>query len=226
MVLGSGGCAIFSNSHVRFLRQPEDENVQLGGSAAFLVQVTPIDATFQWLKNGVVITNATNSLLVIPNVSVSDVGFYTCRASASPSVTSRSAALTVYGAPSTSGSITTIPVTAPYSGSGSPLSGPCGNYLGVVRFPKPGSSPPSYGWTPVSNSVSGRLSDVTTGITGYTSTACVVQYSPNLRYCASGTRIVSFAVRKGTTYQFSVYVNAPNTIRDGTPVTGSVEWIQ
>ena len=38
----------------------------------------PDDFTYQWLRNGVVITGQTNSTLTLSNVSTTDIGIYTC----------------------------------------------------------------------------------------------------------------------------------------------------
>lgn len=231
ILLLTAGCSIFTTSsgkgaqHVQFLKQPDDQSVWLGGNAAFIVQVTPPEATFQWYKNGVVITNATNSLLVITGVKFSDVGLYSCTATASPPVSSRSASLSVAGTPSASGGIISVPVVAPYVPNGAPALGPCGNYVGVAKFPRPNTNPLVYSWSPPQGTTSARFSDTTTSIASYASTACMLQYSPVRRSCSEGQRMVSATVNPATTYQFSVYVTAPLLLASGTPISGNIDWV-
>ncbi|MFO1460323.1 MAG: immunoglobulin domain-containing protein [Verrucomicrobiota bacterium] len=232
LLLISAGCSVFTTTatrnapHVQFLKQPEDQCAWVGGDAAFIVQVTPPEATFQWYKNGVVITNATNSLLVIVGVKFSDVGLYSCTATASPAVSSRSASLSVAGTTSTTGGVTTVPVSAPYVSNGTSTTGPCGSYFGVVKFPRPNTSPLVYSWQPPVGTTSARFSDTTTSIAGYSSTACMLQNSPVRRTCSAGQPSVTASVNPATTYQFSIYVISPSSLASGTPVNGTIEWIR
>ena len=46
-------------------------NVTVGG--------IPDDYTYQWSRNGVVITEQTSSTLTLSNVSTTDIGVYTCK---------------------------------------------------------------------------------------------------------------------------------------------------
>ena len=50
------------------------------GSTAINVTVggIPDDFTYQWSRNGVVITGQTSSTLTLSNVSTTDIGVYTC----------------------------------------------------------------------------------------------------------------------------------------------------
>ncbi|MBL9175440.1 MAG: immunoglobulin domain-containing protein, partial [Verrucomicrobiales bacterium] len=194
-----------------------------GGNAAFIVQVTPPEARFQWYKNGVVITNATNSLLVITGVTFADVGLYSCTASASPSVGSREASLAVVGAASTGGGITTVPVSYPYPGSGTSVSGPCGNYIGMVKYPRPGGTSLNYSWIPEPGATNVRFYGTTTSIPGMVSTASVLQGYPPRRTCSYGLSSTTASVGNSS-YQFTMYVSAPTSLPKGTPINATIEW--
>ncbi len=81
--------------------QPLDQAVPLGGEAAFKVEamgMAPLD--YQWSLEGTDLVGATNSLLTLTNVQLSDVGSYAVRvANAFGVVTSSNALLTIGGAP-------------------------------------------------------------------------------------------------------------------------------
>jgi len=79
----------------QIIRQPAEVASTNGGRASFVVvasSVTPL--SYQWLFNGVPITDATNMVLLLTNLNVSQVGSYTVNVSnAVGGVTSAEAAL-------------------------------------------------------------------------------------------------------------------------------------
>ena len=83
------------------LSQPEDQEVATGDTATFTVLTTEIGTpTYQWRFNGVKITGATSSTLVLSNVLSTNAGSYSVVVSNGvTSVTSETATLTVLDAP-------------------------------------------------------------------------------------------------------------------------------
>jgi hypothetical protein len=65
------------------LTKPEDQIVATNGSVTFFTAVEPAQTndvlTYQWRKNDVDISAANSPSLVLTNVQVADVGFYSCR---------------------------------------------------------------------------------------------------------------------------------------------------
>lgn len=78
-------------------RDPVSQSVTVGGSVTFTVGVTgDSPLTYQWRRNGVAITGATNDTLVLDGVTVLRAGTYTAKVTnAGGSVTSLGAVLTV-----------------------------------------------------------------------------------------------------------------------------------
>ncbi|HRI13399.1 MAG TPA: immunoglobulin domain-containing protein [Verrucomicrobiota bacterium] len=222
------GCAVLclSPSSTHFIKQPEDISVLLGQPAAFMVSVFPPEAKLQWYKNNVVIPGATNNLFVLSSVTLADVGFYRCTASNSPPVDSNDAALSIYGPIDRRPSSVIVPVAQPYPGSAPSSLGPCGTFVGLVQFPRPGVSPQSFYWPPEAGSTSARLTDVTTGISGYSSSACLFQKSPARRNCSAGVSSVTAPVKTTTTYLPSVYVVGPSSLPRGTAISATMEWLR
>src|ERR1700739_1727293 len=57
--------------------QPDDQCVPFGANATF--SVTALNAQgYQWLRNGNVLPDATNSTLTIQNAQTQNVGLYSC----------------------------------------------------------------------------------------------------------------------------------------------------
>lgn len=77
--------------------QPVKQDVCEGQGAVFTIEATGSDLTYQWLKDGVPIINATNKNFSIPTVSLDDAGAYRCRVTGSctPQLQSVEAPLTV-----------------------------------------------------------------------------------------------------------------------------------
>ena len=90
--------------------QPTSRTVTAGESTTFNVSVNSTTAvTYQWLKAGAALPNATSASLTLLNVTASDTGTYAVRATNSGgSVTSNSATLTVNSA-----TVPTTPTTVP-----------------------------------------------------------------------------------------------------------------
>ncbi|MEI7732264.1 MAG: immunoglobulin domain-containing protein [Verrucomicrobiota bacterium] len=84
-------------------RTPTDQTVGLGSSVSFLVAVTGTGPMhYQWLQRGIAIPNATNPVLAIPSVQLSDMGPYMVVISNDYSAISASALLTVTELPTIS----------------------------------------------------------------------------------------------------------------------------
>jgi hypothetical protein len=93
---GSAGKCIGTTSPVIFA-QPAPQTVPIGGTASFAVAVggtAPL--SFQWFKNGSSISGATDSLLVVTNSQLADIGSYSVLVTnVAGSVTSDSAKLSI-----------------------------------------------------------------------------------------------------------------------------------
>lgn len=81
--------------------QPQSQTVNEGSLVTFIVEATGKPSpTFQWQKDGVNITDATNSTYQIPSVQASDAGNYTVDVmNTVDTITSNVAVLTVHTAP-------------------------------------------------------------------------------------------------------------------------------
>ena len=76
-------------------RQPQSHTIALGGTVALTVEANGNPApTFQWTKNGAVLTGATNATLLITGAAAANAGNYACIVTnAAGSVTSAAASL-------------------------------------------------------------------------------------------------------------------------------------
>jgi len=63
--------------NVNITQQPQNTSVCLGSSASLSIALTGATVTYQWKKDGVNISGATNSTLNLTNVTSSDAGNYT-----------------------------------------------------------------------------------------------------------------------------------------------------
>ena len=82
--------------------QPFDQSIALGQNTSFTINATGTGPfSFQWLKDGVALTNQTNASLVITNAQSNAVGYYSCTVADANSntVTSSNAALNISGVP-------------------------------------------------------------------------------------------------------------------------------
>ena len=79
--------------------QPTNQIVAVGGTAVFVVVASGVPTpTYQWLKNGASLLNATNATLALTNVQAADIGVYSLiAANGSGTATSVNAALTLTG---------------------------------------------------------------------------------------------------------------------------------
>jgi len=94
--------AIFSaesNAQPSITQQPTDVIVNIGDSATLSVTATGSEPlSYQWLKDGIILTGQTDSNLTLVSVNLQDVGYYRVRVSDSVgSVISSAAFLTVTG---------------------------------------------------------------------------------------------------------------------------------
>jgi hypothetical protein len=132
------------------ISQPDDQCVPFGSNATFTV--TAVNANgYQWLFNGNTVTNATNSTLLIQNVGLQNVGYYSCEVfNGWESVPSRQASLQAFTNwidPQT-GVDPMVVYSFPYPGGGSQGSCP-GHYVGYVNYTKPYTN--GWGWSPDTN---------------------------------------------------------------------------
>ncbi len=134
--------------------QPTDRDVPLGGSTVLTIQSTNADS-FQWYRNGVPLAGETNSTLMLENVTVADVGYYSgVLIKGTEVLPTRSAAVTVY-AMSGGGNFTVFGSPVPSGGS----SGSCpGTYAGYVNYTKTVSQ--GWGWAPSTNTTVHTASDL------------------------------------------------------------------
>ena len=127
--------------------QPDDQCVPLGSNATFSVMALNTQG-YQWLRNGNVVPNATNSTLTIQNAQIANVGLYSCDIyKGLQSIPTRSAQLQVYTNwtdPKT-GVDPVVVYSFPYPGGGA--AGQCpGPYNAYVAFTK--SYQNGWGWSP------------------------------------------------------------------------------
>ena len=88
---------ITSTGGITITGQPQNQSLSVGQTAGFSIASSgAVNRLFQWKKNGVSLSGATNALLTIPNVRASDAGSYTVTVSIpGTTVTSSAASLTV-----------------------------------------------------------------------------------------------------------------------------------
>lgn len=138
----------------RITAQPTDQDVPLGSNAVLTVECINADS-FQWLRNGVVIPDQTNSSLTLSGVSVKDVGYYTCCAVKGYEVVpTRTASMTAFS--STGGGMITVFGLPVVSGGGTPGNCP-GPYAGYINFIKTASD--GWGWAPTAGTTLHTVTD-------------------------------------------------------------------
>jgi hypothetical protein len=146
--------------------QPVDQVVPIGANVVLSVQAINADS-YQWLRNGITVDGQTNSILVIQNAGINDVGLYSCNVSQNGggTVPTRAANVMVYEtgssvvaakssavAAKSSVVAASLPGGGPITVFGTPVlsngsSGGCpGHYTGYVIYSKPVSQ--GWGWTP------------------------------------------------------------------------------
>jgi hypothetical protein len=131
--------------------QPVNQLVPIGSTAVFSVTANNGPLTYQWLSNGIAMTDQTNASLVLTNVQPSTAGFYSCNLSKDWEVVpTRSASLLVYTNyvnPATG--VDPVTIFAPPVISGG-KSGTCpGSYAGYVIYTKTAAN--GWGWAPDTN---------------------------------------------------------------------------
>lgn len=210
-------------------KEPEDFNAKLNEVAKFSVTTFPQAALVQWYKVGTEKPVFVGREFKINNVSLQDVGYYYCAVGEDGAVISKAVALMAFSSESKSNSpgilSVTVPVSVPYPGSGYGTTGPCGSYIGVVRFPRPGSNPPSYNWVPPSGRVEGiSLKDLTAGPAGYQSSLSILQNYPPVQLCQAGPGPLYMPVVQGAGYSLWLYVVGPPKFA-GTVISAEVTWV-
>jgi hypothetical protein len=131
----------------KIILQPEDQMAYFNSNATFSVTSENTD-TYQWLRNGAPIDGETNSLLIITNCAISDVGSYSCNLfKGLEFVPTRSASLMVYTntIDPQSGVDPVVVYAFPKASSGGTGSCP-GHYAGYVNYTK--TTQQGWGWAP------------------------------------------------------------------------------
>ena len=137
-------------------RQPVDQAILVGSTATFTAQAVNGAVACQWLRNGVPMGGQTNSTLVLENIAMEDVGYYSCDISnGEEPVPTRAALLNVFTA-LTGDQITVF--GAPVFSSGSQGSCP-GAYAGYVLYTK--TIAQGWGWVPTSGTTVHTAADGT-----------------------------------------------------------------
>jgi len=135
--------------------QPEDQAIMIGSNVTFSAAADNADG-YQWMRNGKIMQDETNSTLTINNVGKKDVGNYTLFAKKdSEAVPTRTATLNVV-ALNGGGGDPFIVFGMPVLSSGG--SGTCpGPYIGYVAYVKTPSQ--GWGWVPTSGASVHSITD-------------------------------------------------------------------
>ena len=137
-------------------RQPIDQAILVGSNATFTAQAVNGAVAYQWLRNGVPMEGQTNSTLILENIAIEDVGYYSCDVfNGEEAVPTRAALLNVYTM-SGGGPITVygLPVIGGGSQGGCP-----GAYAGYVLYTK--TIAQGWGWVPSTNTTVHTAADGT-----------------------------------------------------------------
>jgi hypothetical protein len=135
--------------------QPTNQSANSGGSATFTVVATGNPApTYQWKKNTIAITGATNASLTLSSVTSSDAASYTVDVTnIAGTVTSNAATLTVTTPPPNSGPVISVQPVSQSVSLGTSIS------FNVIAT---GNPAPTYQWrfngSPISGATSSQLS--------------------------------------------------------------------
>ena len=137
-------------------RQPIDQAVLAGSTATFSAQAVNGAVAYQWLRNGVPMEGQTKSTLILENIAIQDVGYYSCDVSnGEEAVPTRAALLNVYTMSGGGGGPITV-FGAPVFSSGS--QGGCpGAYAGYVNYIKTVAQ--GWGWAPSAGTTVHTASD-------------------------------------------------------------------
>jgi len=137
-------------------RQPLDQAVLAGSTATFSAQAVNGAVAYQWLRNGVPLEGQTKSTLILENIAIQDVGYYSCDVSNSEeAVPTRAALLNVYTMSGGGGGPITV-YGLPVVSGGSQGSCP-GAYAGYVNYIKTVSQ--GWGWAPSAGTTVHTASD-------------------------------------------------------------------
>jgi hypothetical protein len=156
------GCCTFCKHQLMIVTQPEDQTVPIGENATFTIgavkgpPLTTNGITYQWQENHTPdislsstnwtdISGATVSSYTVPNVQLTNVGFYRVMVSGSGPISSDVASLSMIDSGGGGGGLPPV-FGAPKSAPGT--SGPCpGPYAGSVSYTKTVAN--GWGWTPM-----------------------------------------------------------------------------
>jgi hypothetical protein len=210
----------------------EDQAVRTNQTACFTVVAEaslktkkPQSLTFQWQKNGTNLYGATGPTLIITNVQVADVGFYSVVVSnTAKSHSSRNVGSCDTDAPGASLFVltgTNTAVSGPIQAGTGTKSCP-GPYTGWVTFKNTSGS--SW-WVPATGSTTCTITDLSRN--NYNPPYIpVVQAVDNITlasWCA--TNAVSFSVTASHKYQFTTFIKNPMPPpRTGDALTLDINW--
>jgi hypothetical protein len=192
------------------IAQPTDQVVHAGSDVVLSVQAANADS-YQWLRNGVAVDSQTNSVLIIENAEISDVGLYSCAVSKEAEIVpTRAAAVTVEtvaSATTATAAIASLSCMEPITVYGTPLlssgkRGTCpGAYIGYVAYTKTVSE--GWGWAPMSGAT------VLTAADGSGRTDTKIQYVG--AYGDAGCAQTSVAIPYppfSPVYRFTIYFSS------------------
>jgi hypothetical protein len=213
---------------IKVFSLPEDQVVPTNGLACFVVvaeraKTSYAPLTYQWQRNGSNIFAATEPSLVISNVQLYDVGFFTCvvrRGTNGPSVTVKGVECDAPGARLFVYTGTNTAVTGPYQpGTGTK---PCvSNYLGKVTFKVPGTQ--TTWFSRPSGTTQCMITDTTSLSPPYASKVQVVN-TYLWSTCAVNTVTFPTEPPPNYKYQFTTYVTA-GAPPLGTGLALDIQWL-
>jgi len=207
---------------------PEDQVILTNGTACFTVVATARKTNdtlyYQWQKNKSNIPGATEPSLIITNVQVPDVGFYTCTVSRKvdgPSIIVKGVDCNAPGAALFVCTSTNTAISGPLQRGSGTLN--CAlNYTGKVTFKVPGTqttwfSRPAGSTTCVATDTTGLLPPYSVKINA------IESYSLH-SWC--GVSPVTFSTQAPPTYryQFTSFVTGGEALPDGTIITIDLTW--
>ena len=190
--------------HIKIIDEPDDQWAKEGDNVNFSVSVkTPtwedqrLTLSYQWHRGSQPLDGKTNSVCPITNVTVAQVGLYSCVISkGNQVVVSQPASLSVTP---TNGFRLTGPFLvfgAPVASSGAPNTNCPGSYIGYVNYTK--SVAQGWGWAPSTNSSHAATDTNQIRLTR-------VEYGGKFGDTGCNLRYVPVTPTNSTKYRFTIY---------------------
>lgn len=215
--------------------QPASASIMAGASVTFTVAASgsgPL--SYQWSKNGTVISGATSATYTIASTQVGDAGNYTCTVTNSAGATTSSAAVLAVSAPLVAPSITGQPASATVTTGG-------GATFVIVAS---GSGTLSYQWSKNGSAIAGATSAtlsltnvqssdaasytclVTNSVGSVTSNAAILTVTASAVAPTLASQPASVTATVGESATFSVVANGTTPFtyqwrKDGNPISGA-----